>query len=179
MDRGEDDTSSGVIIELIDDEPAASAPRTPPAHGAAGPASRPARPPGPSMVRAREESYRDGIRSTLRQILPALDSLESCYREATDQASLQLGVRMALRELWDVFRAYELERIEGDGTPFDPALHEAVQVTESDRVPPGTVLEVMRVGYTLGGELVRPAMVRVSIAPGGSKAQDPFQEESR
>lgn len=179
MNRGEDDASSGVIIELIDDEPVTAAPRTPPVRSADGSAVRPARPPGPSMVRAREESYRDGIRASLRQILPALDSLESCYREATDQESLQQGVRMALRELWDVFRAHELERIEGDGIAFDPGLHEAVQVTASDRVPPGTVLEVMRVGYTLGGELVRPAMVRVSIAGDGSMAADPFQEENR
>jgi len=179
MNRGEDDASSGVIIELIDDEPVAAATRTPPVRPASGPAAHAARPPGPSMVRAREESYRDGIRASLRQILPALDSLESCYREATDQESLQQGVRMALRELWDVFRAHELERIEGDGSAFDPGLHEAVQVTASDRVPPGTVLEVMRVGYTLGGELVRPAMVRVSIARDGSKAHDPFEEENR
>jgi hypothetical protein len=179
MNRGDEDTTSGVIIELYDDEADGATVPTllepPPATAAAGPGL----PPSPSLVRAREESFRDGIRATLRQILPALDSLESCYREATDQQSLQQGVRMALRELWDVFRAHELERIEGDGIAFDPRFHEAVQVTESTRVPSGTVLEVLRVGYTLAGELVRPAMVRVAIAPDGPAPGGPLEEENR
>jgi len=194
MTYGDEDTSSGFTIELSEDDlisaaepeapaPAAADERTP-APAAVAPrfpdsAARVDLPPSPSLVRAREESHRDGIRATLRQILPALDSLESCYREATDQQSLQQGVRMALREMWDVFRAHELERIEGDGTAFDPRFHEAVQVTETSRVPSGTVLEVLRVGYTLAGELVRPAMVRVAIAPGGPAAGDPQQEENR
>ena len=179
MTHGDEDTGSGFTIELSEDdlisaaEPAVAEPRLP------APAARVDLPPSPSLVRAREESYRDGIRATLRQVLPALDSLEACYREATDQQSLQQGVRMALREMWDVFRAHALERIEGDGTAFDPRFHEAVQVTETSRVPSGTVLEVLRVGYTLAGELVRPAMVRVAVAPDGPAAGDPSQEESR
>jgi molecular chaperone GrpE len=176
MNRGEEDTSSGVIIELYDDEPAGATIPLPPEPP---PAPEPRAPSGPSLVRAREESFREGIRATLRQILPELDSLESCYREATDQPSLQQGVRMALRGLWDVFRSHDLERIEGDGIAFDPRFHEAAQVTESTRVPPGTVLEVLRVGYTLAGELVRPAMVRVAVAPGSDKPGDAGQEESR
>ncbi|MCU0223461.1 MAG: nucleotide exchange factor GrpE [Acidobacteria bacterium] len=179
MNRGDEDTSSGVIIELYDDQPSGATVPLPPEPVPQAPAAGPRAPSGPSLVRAREESFRDGIRATLRQILPALDSLESCYREATDKASLQQGVRMALRDLWDVFRSYDLERIEGDGIGFDPRFHEAVQVTESTRVPPGTVLEVLRVGYTLAGELVRPAMVRVAVAPVGTPPGDPEQEESR
>lgn len=189
MTHGDEDSSSGFTIELSEDdlisgpEPALAEPQAP-APAAAAPrapdsAPRLESPPGVSLVRAREESHRDGIRATLRQLLPALDSLESCYREAADQQSLQQGVRMALREMWDVFRAHELERIEGDGTAFNPRFHEAVQVTESARVPSGTVLEVLRVGYTLAGELVRPAMVRVAIAPGGPPAGDPHEEERR
>jgi len=189
MIHGDEDTGSGITIELSEDDlisaaepevaesraaaPAAAGPRAPDSAG------RLDLPPELSLVRARAESYREGIRATLREILPALDSLESCYREAPDQHTLQQGVRMALREMWDVFRAHELERIEGDGTAFDPRFHEAVQVTESGRVPSGTVLEVLRVGYTLAGELVRPAMVRVAIAPGGPAAGDPQQEENR
>jgi hypothetical protein len=174
MSQGDEETTSAVVIELLDDEPdGAAVPTT------GEPAAVPKPAPGLSLVRAREESYRDGIRAALRQILPALDSLESCYREAADQQALQLGVRMALRELWDVFRTHALERIEGDGIAFDPRFHEAVQVTESTRVPSGTVLEVLRVGYMLAGELVRPAMVRVSIAPAGPATGGPRQEEDR
>lgn len=113
----------------------------------------------------RQEGVLDGVRQTLRRLLPALDALESCFRETSDPETLEQGVRLALRGIWDVFRPHELERIEGDRVPFDPVVHEAVEVTPSAAVPPGTVLQVLRVGYRLAGELVRPAMVRVSAAP--------------
>lgn len=178
MSRGDDGANSEVVIELLEIE----------GSGAAAPETSPATPPTPavtpragahpSLIRVREESHREGIRASLRALLPALDSLEACYREAPDRDSLRQGVRMALRAMWDVFREHDLERIEGDGVPFDPRFHEAAQVTPSDRVPPGTVLEVLRVGYTLSGELVRPAMVRVSLAPSEeARASDEGGEE--
>ena len=110
-----------------------------------------------------ERGRHEGRGEILRELLPELDSLERCIREAPDDATRAEGVRLALRGLWDIFRRHELERIEGDGMPFDPAIHEAVDTKATDRVPPGTVLNVVRVGYMLGKQLVRPAMVRVSV----------------
>ena len=37
----------------------------------------------------------------------------------------------------------------------------------SEDVPDGTVLEEFRKGFTLGGKLLRPAMVKVSYSDGG------------
>ena len=124
-----------------------------------------------------ERGRKEGRGDILKELLPELDSLEKCIREARDDESRAEGVRLALRGFWDVFRRHDLERIEGDGLPFDPAIHEAVDTLESDRVPPGTVLKVIRVGYLLGEQLVRPAMVRVSVAP--SEVAANAQEEGR
>ena len=112
-----------------------------------------------------DEGRRDGMRQVLRELLNPLDDLERCVRQRPDAATLEEGVRLALRHLWDVFRRHELERIEGEGMEFDPEIHEAAVVTASDRVAPGIVLETLRVGYLLAGELVRPALVRVSGPP--------------
>lgn len=181
MSRDDDGLSSDVVIEVLEIEAAEPAAERPSAALASSPRSdeSPVAGPAPSLVRARGESHREGIRASLRSLLPALDSLESCYREAPDRDSLRQGVRMALRAMWDVFRAHDLERIEGDGVQFDPRFHEAAQVTTTDRVPPGTVLEVLRVGYTLGGELVRPAMVRVAVAPGDAWSREEGRGEER
>ncbi len=110
----------------------------------------------------RREGRDEGVRAVLRGLLPAFDDLERCVRERPDAAALDEGVRLALREAWNVFREYDLERVEGEGVPFDPHVHEAAIVTPTDRVPPGLVLETLRVGYRLAGDLVRPALVRVS-----------------
>lgn len=115
-----------------------------------------------------DEGRRDGVRTILRELLPPLDDLEQCIRARPDASTLEEGVRLALRHLWNVFRKQNLERIEGEGVAFDPEVHEAAIVTPTDRVEPGIILEVMRVGYKVGGELVRPALVRVS-GPAGSR----------
>lgn len=116
-----------------------------------------------ASILERRQAREEGARLVLRDLLPPLDALESCVREDPDPVQLEQAVRMALRALWNVFRPHELERIEGHGMPFDPRLHEAAEITPSSRVPANTVLETLRVGYLLGGELVRPALVRVSV----------------
>ncbi len=130
---------------------------------------KPMRTPVSERVRTRREGINEGVRTVLRELLPALDDLEQCVRQQPDPESLEQGVRLALRCLWNGFRAHDLERIEGEGMAFDPRIHEAAVVTESDRVESGIVLETLRVGYLLAGELVRPAMVRVSGAPGHTR----------
>jgi molecular chaperone GrpE len=152
-DGSHDDDSQIEILEIVgfvEDEP--------------GPAEReqesvrlPSR-----LSDAREDGRMAGLRQVLRELLPALDDLESSVRKAADLGTVREGVRLGLRQLMDVFRVHDLERIEGTGIRFNPQVHDAVAVSQTDRVEPNLVVEVLRVGYMLGGELVRPALVRVS-----------------
>lgn len=50
-------------------------------------------------------------------------------------------------------------------TPFDPVLHEAVRMQETDKSRPGEVLVLHRLGFALGKRLIRPAHVTVSARP--------------
>ena len=52
-----------------------------------------------------------------------------------------------------------LERIEADGTVFDPNEHEAVLQDDGES---SHGRETMRTGYRLKGRMIRPAMVRVT-----------------
>jgi hypothetical protein len=152
------------ILEIIDLNDTGAHEAVPAAAAAPPCPPRPVHAPLPPTPHAeRMRAKREAAADLLKQLLPSLDALESCVREEPDALQLEQGVRMALRGLWNVFRRFELERIEGHGMAFDPRMHEAAVITPSDRVPVNTVLETLRVGYTLGGELVRPAMVRVSV----------------
>lgn len=70
------------------------------------------------------------------------------------------GVELVFAKLVDALRAEGLERIEAEGKPFDPELHEALMQTGDGDGPP-VVAEVFRPGYTLKGRVLRPAGVRV------------------
>ena len=66
------------------------------------------------------------------------------------------------KELHEVLKNYGVEVVKGAGEKFDPHLHEAVGVVESNEHPDDTVVEEMQKGYTMNGRLIRPSKVKVS-----------------
>jgi molecular chaperone GrpE len=99
----------------------------------------------------------------MRRLLEVLDDFELALMHAAedvDQDRLLKGVELVYAKLVDALGAEGLERIEAEGEPFDPSLHEALMQTgEGDGEP--RVAEVFRPGYTLRGRVIRPAGVRV------------------
>lgn len=75
------------------------------------------------------------------------------------------GIDLALDGLRDHFDRLGLSEIECAGMEFNPSLMRAVEVVADDRLPDGTVAQVVRAGYTWNGELLRPADVRVARVP--------------
>jgi molecular chaperone GrpE len=61
-----------------------------------------------------------------------------------------------------VLEKYGVEQIVADGAAFDPNLHNAVMRVEDTDAPADTVVEVLQPGYTIGGRVLRPALVKVS-----------------
>ena len=55
-----------------------------------------------------------------------------------------------------------VERVGAEGATFDPELHEAVGVRDTDEAPRNTVVDVVRAGYRVGDRVLRPAQVIVS-----------------
>jgi len=62
-------------------------------------------------------------------------------------------------------KALRVRKIAPKNTPFDPVLHEALQMKETDKTEPGEVLVLHRPGFALGQRLIRPAHVTVSASP--------------
>jgi len=77
------------------------------------------------------------------------------------------------KQLLDAFRGVGVVPVPGEGSPFDPNVHEAVMRELDDSVPDGTILQEFRKGYVMGERLVRAAMVKVSYTEGdsGGKAE--------
>ena len=58
--------------------------------------------------------------------------------------------------------SFQIERFNPRGEQFDFRVHEALTTVEREDVEPETIVEVIQSGYTLEGELLRPAKVVVS-----------------
>jgi len=58
-----------------------------------------------------------------------------------------------------------VQRIEATGKPFDPNYHQAIERVETDEHADGAVIEVLQPGYVFHGRVLRPATVRVAVAP--------------
>jgi len=65
------------------------------------------------------------------------------------------------KQMVDVFSQLGVEAIDCDQKPFDPEFHDAIMRERNDDLPDGTVIEELRKGFTIGGKLLRPAMVKV------------------
>ncbi len=120
------------------------------------------------LERDRKEYINYANQELMGELIPVLDNFHRALQSIPpDGASAPLleGVKMILLQLEEVLKKQGLEEVEADGRPFDPHLHEAVQVEETDSSPENTVLEVIRKGYLFRGRLLRPAEVRVSRAP--------------
>ncbi len=103
-------------------------------------------------------------------ILGALDNLDravAAAQQAGETRPLVQGVAMVQSQLLDVFRRHGVTRIDAQGEPFDPNLHQAVMQQPSKDQPPGTVLQVLEHGYRIHDRVLRPARVVVSTAPVG------------
>jgi molecular chaperone GrpE len=85
--------------------------------------------------------------------LPVLDNLDLALGHAdADPSSIIEGVRAVLG----------FSRYDAVGVPFDPALHEVVNVVEDPEVEPGTVVRVLRPGYGAAERQLRPGAVTVA-----------------
>jgi molecular chaperone GrpE len=99
--------------------------------------------------------------SLVESLLSVLDSFELALAtlEVADE-KVRKGVELVYAELLGVLERAGLERIETDGKPFDPNVHEAVLQEGGDGEP--VVSETMRTGYRMKGRVIRPAMVKVT-----------------
>jgi molecular chaperone GrpE len=79
-----------------------------------------------------------------------------------DSGVLIEGVRLTLQQLLQTLNKFGVSAFESVGKPFDPAMHEAMLVVESDQHEPNRVVEEFQKGYLLNDRLLRPATVSVS-----------------
>ena len=110
--------------------------------------------------------------SFVRDFLASVDNLEKAIslipenKDEMDETlkNILIGVDMTGREVASVLERHGISKINPDGEKFDYNLHQAMFEVPTNEVEPGTVVQVVQLGYMLHDRLIRPAMVGVSKA---------------
>ena len=100
----------------------------------------------------------------VERLLPALDSFEAAISyEAQSPAENKIldGIRGTHSQLMEILAAEGLAPITTVGTPFDPAVHEAVAGPDGDGDGPLMIAEELRRGYLMKDRVLRPSLVVV------------------
>jgi molecular chaperone GrpE len=109
-----------------------------------------------------QESRDYAIADAIKSLLPVIDSLERALQVKSDAAELRNGVELIYKQLQASLAKLSVNPIVAKGEPFDPRLHEAIELVETSDVPDHQVIEELQRGYKLKERLLRPAMVRVA-----------------
>ena len=120
----------------------------------------------------REDMSKYAITNFARDVLTVADNLRRALDAIPEEArrgddtvkSIVEGVELTERELLAAFDRYGIKKVDPMGEKFNHDFHEAMFEVPTADAAPGTVVQVMEIGYVLHDRLLRPARVGVAKA---------------
>ena len=108
------------------------------------------------------------------KFIPVYEELQMAEKEAgkLPDGDVKKGVLLVLSKLRSSFEKEGLQEMKLVGEKFDPFRHEAAMHEQSD-LPEGSIVRVIKKGYTLRGEILQHAIVSVSAGAAGSAEKIP------
>ena len=97
----------------------------------------------------------------VKSLLPVLDSFELAIKNSRNLEHFKKGVELIYAQLHTILENIGLREIKTIGEKFNPEVHEALLLEESDKEK-GIIIEELQKGYTLNNIVLRTAKVKVS-----------------
>jgi molecular chaperone GrpE len=114
-----------------------------------------------------QQDFRDyALADAIKVLLPILDSFERALQSGSSEKSeFRGGIELIYKQLQDALLKLGLRPVPAKGEPFDPHLHEAIEMVETNDAEDHQILEELQRGYKLKDRLLRPSMVKVARNP--------------
>lgn len=113
-----------------------------------------------------QQDYRDyAAADAIKSLLPVIDSFERALQVKSDPRDFRSGIELIYKQLQDALAKLGVRAIPAKGEPFDPHVHEAIEMVETSEAADHEVLEELQRGYKFKDRLLRPAMVKVAKNP--------------
>ncbi|MDC9714715.1 MAG: nucleotide exchange factor GrpE [Gammaproteobacteria bacterium] len=112
-----------------------------------------------------ENAHKFALDSFVKALLEVKDSLTMGLKTASEEnatiKSITEGLEMTDKVFLSTLAKFGVEALNPADETFNPEFHEAVTMVPAPDKESNSVLEVVQIGFTLNGRLVRPAMVVV------------------
>jgi molecular chaperone GrpE len=121
-------------------------------------------------LRRRHEEEISGLRSivkanVIKDLLPVIDNLDRSLKHVPkdlEDSDYVKGVKAVVKQFEKALESMGVEKIKTVDEPFDPSYHEAVAMEEGEGSKE-VVSEELQSGYTVNGEVIRHAIVKVKM----------------
>ena len=134
-----------------------------------------------------KDAFEFGSFNFAKESLAILDNLQRAKEAIKNDEKLKNNndlerfldnINILEKDLVSIFERNRIKKIEVQDKKFDPNFHQAMSEVEDDKVPPGSILQEIQVGYMLGDRLLRPALVSVSKKK-SSKDQENIEKKRK
>jgi molecular chaperone GrpE len=117
-------------------------------------------------AREQQEFREYAVADAVKALLPTVDSFERALQTGSaEKSEFRGGIELIYKQLQDALVKLGVRAIPALGEPFDPHLHEAIEMVDTANAPDHQVLEELQRGYKLKDRLLRPSMVKVARNP--------------
>ena len=112
----------------------------------------------------KEELFSYATADTIEKLLPVIDNLERAVASVKDEEknTFSEGIKMVLKQLFELFEKMGVEEIDALGKEFDPNFHNAVMHVEDETAEANIVVEQFMKGYKYKDKVIRYSMVKVA-----------------
>ena len=134
-----------------------------------------------AIRRAREDASR-ALNRAKRELMTRLMNVADTFHHTGNELSniekdekteiVVTAVQMAIKEFDKVLNGEGLELLNPLDQGFDPQFHEAQATVPTEAKEPGTIIDVLRVGYLLDGNVLRAPQVVVAAEAVLSRNED-------
>lgn len=121
------------------------------------------------MQKEAQENTRFAVENVLAEVLDPIDNLENALKMAenlsAEMKNWAQGFLMILGQFKEVLSNHGVNPFNSEGERFDPQLHYAIETEQSSEAEEGTILKEYVKGYRSKERTIRPARVKVAVAP--------------
>ena len=137
--------------------------------------------------REKQEAFEYGGFAFAKEALSLIDNLERSKQILENDETIKNSealkktlehLKIINQDLLSIFSKNNINPIDSLNKKLDPNYHQAMMEIEDDEKEPGTIVQEIQKGFTIGDRLLRPSLVGVSKKSGDKVQKDEENKEN-